>query len=141
LQVALFAGIYFLVYLIDGPGSWNLEPNNNKNAQVHAFSVFLEFLYFSMNIMSTTGISDSYPYHMASKIAIIFQLLISVVYNVVILGIAIAHAARANWAVKNAQADQLGGARIIEPSTLRAPPAAEGAINDSNPALSLNADV
>ena len=86
--VSLFCGIYVLVYiLVPGFSAFHLwDPSLTVQSTHQVADVVGQFFWFSLCTMTTTGYGDVYPVHIAARIAVCVQMVVSVCYTVVILG-------------------------------------------------------
>ena len=89
--ILLFSGIFFTIYLLAGENSFILNSFNNNsynNADSTIPKVLGEFIWFSFVVMSTTGFGDVVPIHTAARIFVSIEMLLSIFYMIIVLGIA-----------------------------------------------------
>uniref|UniRef100_A0A7S0JY43 Potassium channel domain-containing protein n=2 Tax=Cafeteria roenbergensis TaxID=33653 RepID=A0A7S0JY43_CAFRO len=138
--VIAFGGIYLLIFLL-GAGenaftvperAWQDPRGGEQPTQSGSvlLALVFEFMYFSFAVQSSTGFGDVAPSAWYARLACIAHILISTIFNSVVLGYGLAHigeASRAREAVKRAliQGRPLPGA---EPSSA-AKPRASGRVS------------
>ena len=88
--MTLFGGIYLTIYLFVGEAGFYFNPQGFDQTDQSIFKTFGELLWFSFVIMTTIGFGDVAPIHTAARIFVFMEMLLSVFYGIVVLGIAMA---------------------------------------------------
>lgn len=90
--ILLFAGIYSLIYRASS-NTFNgvLTSSDRSNEQPDLVHLFISFLYFSCTTMATVGYGDITPSAWYTQIVVLAQMLLTVLYNTVILSIGLSH--------------------------------------------------
>jgi len=86
--MTLFGGIYLTIYLFVGVNGFYFNPAGFDSTDQSIFKTFGELLWFSFVIMTTIGFGDVAPVHTAARIFVFMEMLLSVFYGIVVLGIA-----------------------------------------------------
>jgi hypothetical protein len=95
--VLLFGGVYFLFFRFNPSAFHGIDHWAHTYGDLsdpiyhHGFLLFLRFVYFSSGVMTTCGFGDIVPSIWYSVFMVMLHQLISVAYNVVILGMGLAH--------------------------------------------------
>eukprot|EP00474_Spongospora_subterranea_P004308 CRZ04766.1 hypothetical protein [Spongospora subterranea] len=85
----LFGGMYFTVYVIEGPTSFHLASTDLEGRNI-AQLVF-HFGYFAISAQTGCGFGDIYPTSISTRILVAFHLLVSMIYTAIILGLGLSH--------------------------------------------------
>ena len=85
----LFGGVFFTIFLFAGQGSYILRSFNDSTSTTVPKALG-EFIWFSFVVMSTTGFGDVVPVNTAARIFVAMEMLISVFYLIIVLGIGMA---------------------------------------------------
>ena len=88
--MTLFGGIYLTIYLFVGDKGFYFNPPGFDQTDQNIFKTFGEMLWFSFVVMSTLGFGDVAPVHTAARIFVFTEMLMSVFFGIVVLGIAMA---------------------------------------------------
>ena len=88
--MTLFGGIYLTIYLFVGEEGFYFNPPGFDHTDQNIFKTFGEMLWFSFVVMSTLGFGDVAPVHTAARIFVFTEMLMSVFFGIVVLGIAMA---------------------------------------------------
>lgn len=87
--VLVFGTIYFCLYLLGGKHYFLLPNIDNMPGFQSVPRVLWLFFYFSMEVQTTTCFGDIAPIHVVSRAVVILQMLESVLYTMVVLGVGI----------------------------------------------------
>ena len=88
--MTLFGGIYLTIYLFVGQSGFYFNPAGFDADNQNIFKTFGELLWFSFVVMTTIGFGDVAPINTAARIFVFVEMLLSVFYGIVVLGIAMA---------------------------------------------------
>ena len=88
--MTLFGGIYLTIYLFVGVNGFTFNSLGFDADNQNIFKTFGELLWFSFVVMTTIGFGDVAPIHTAARIFVFMEMLLSVFYGIVVLGIAMA---------------------------------------------------
>ena len=88
--MTLFGGIYLTIYLFVGKNGFTFNDLGFNIDDQNIFKTFGEMLWFSFVVMTTIGFGDVAPIHTAARIFVFLEMLLSVFYGIVVLGIAMA---------------------------------------------------
>ena len=88
--MTLFGGIYLTIYLFVGKSGFTFNSQGFDIEDQNIFKTFGELLWFSFVVMTTIGFGDVAPIHTAARIFVFTEMLLSVFYGIVVLGIAMA---------------------------------------------------
>lgn len=86
--MALFGGIFLTIYLFVGVNGFYFAPAGFDSTDQSIWKTFGELLWLSFVIMSTLGFGDCAPIHTAARIFVSLEMIVSVLYGIVVLGIA-----------------------------------------------------
>lgn len=88
-HVLFFATVYQTIYVLMGENSWTVPPIQNDTSDTAStwFDLFMSLLFFTVTCQTTIGVGDVHPNNPLSRFAVCVQLLLSVVYTVVIVGL------------------------------------------------------
>ena len=92
--ILLFAGIYSLLFRANTAsfsGVISSGGADTQNSDLDLIRVFISFLYFSTATMATVGYGDIYAALWWTKMVVLTQMLLTVLYNTVILSIGLSH--------------------------------------------------
>ena len=87
--MALFGGIYLTIYLFVGVNGFYFNAAGFNALDQNIFKTFGEMLWFSFVVMSTLGFGDVAPVHTAARLFVLTEMLMSVFFGIVVLGIAL----------------------------------------------------
>jgi|GEM_PF-2918113 len=76
-----FSGIYKMLYSMDSSGFYFREPATGT------FDSFVNFIYFSLVTIATLGYGDISPVNWNAKIAVMFEIIVGVVFLVIMINI------------------------------------------------------
>lgn len=85
-----YAGIYMIYFLMVPKGDsfvWSL----NRDSNLDLSSILPSFFFLSMTVASTTGFGDIVPVSFLSRLLCSFQMISTLFYNVVVLGLGVCH--------------------------------------------------
>ncbi|SPQ95931.1 unnamed protein product (mitochondrion) [Plasmodiophora brassicae] len=86
----LFAGMYFTVYVIEGPRSFHLVATDLEAGSNIGQLVF-HFGYFALSAQTGCGFGDIFPTSPSTRVLVAFHLLVSMIYTAIILGLGLSH--------------------------------------------------
>lgn len=79
----LFGGIYFILFAATPHHQFSRTADFDQGI----FEVLYIFIHFSLTVMSTTGFGDVYARGVAARLFVLVQMLVSILYNAVIIGL------------------------------------------------------
>lgn len=79
----LFGGIYFILFAATPHHQFSRSADFDQGI----FEVLYIFIHFSLTVMSTTGFGDVYARGVAARLFVLVQMLVSILYNAVIIGL------------------------------------------------------
>ena len=83
-----FAGIYFTIVLLSGRSAFVLSQDTNILSE-SSFAIIWKLLYFSVSCQTSTGMGDIFPVTGVARFFVSCQMLVTVLYSVMILGLGI----------------------------------------------------
>lgn len=81
--ILLFAGIYMAIYRLN-PDSFSGMSISNE-ASLGVIGIYLAFLYYSTELMTTVGLGDVHPMHWSAIFVTFCQMLVSVAFSTIIV--------------------------------------------------------
>jgi hypothetical protein len=82
----LFGALYFLLFA----ATPSHEFSRAKSFDDQVFDVSVTFMYFSLTVMTGTGFGDVYARGLAARLCVMLEMIISTLYNFIILGLGMA---------------------------------------------------
>jgi len=79
----LFGGIYFVLFA----ATPNHQFSHHTAMDLTIFEVLYVFVHFSLTVMTTTGFGDVYARGVVARLFVLAQMLISILYSAVIIGL------------------------------------------------------
>jgi hypothetical protein len=79
----LFGGIYFVLFA----ATPNHQFSHHTAFDLTIFEVLYVFVHFSLTVMTTTGFGDVYARGVVARLFVLTQMLISILYSAVIIGL------------------------------------------------------
>ena len=105
----LFGGIYFVLFA----ATPSHQFSHHSSFDLTVFEVLYVFVHFSFTVMTTTGFGDVYARGVVARLFVLAQMLISILYSAVIIGLGTsqlidiqAQKAEADFKEKEAEAEE-----------------------------------